>query len=76
VRGGGERGLGRSSGAGAATDFDVGCADDKVVVDPESSRATKEDEAPMSVVMAMGCALTKSDEAEPTGSENGSVVRA
>ena len=63
MRGGGESGLGRSSGAGAlmALAFSVG-----------SSGSVSEDDAPMSNVM--GCALTNSDEAEPGGSENGSVL--
>lgn len=75
VRGGGERGLGRSSGAGAliGLEFFVGCDDgDKAVVDSGSSGSASEADAPKSNVM--GCALTNSEEAEPGRSENGSVV--
>ena len=75
VRGGGERGLGRSSGAGALTAFDFfdGCGDnDEAAADSGSSWSKDEGDAPMSSVM--GCALTNNDDAEPAGSENGSVV--
>lgn len=73
VRGGGERGLGRSSGAGALMVFGflffVGCRDE-AVADSDSSCSVN---VPMSSVM--GCALTNSEEVEPGGgSENGSVV--
>jgi hypothetical protein len=75
VRGGGERGLGRSSGAGALTalGFSVGSnvADD-AVADTGSSGSMDEGDAPMSNVM--GCALTNNEVAEPAGSENGSVA--
>jgi hypothetical protein len=70
VSGGGERGLGRSSGAGALMVFDlfVGC--DEAVTDSDSSCSLM---TPMSNVM--GCALMNSEEVEPGGgSENGSVV--
>lgn len=75
MRGGGERGLGRSSGAGALTaiDFFVGCGDnDEAVADSGSSSSMDEGDAPMSNVM--GCALTNNEDAELAGSENGSVV--
>ena len=71
VRGGGERGLGRSSGAGAlmVLDFFVGCCDEAVADSDSSCSVT----VPMSNVM--GCALTNSEEVEPgAGSENGSKV--
>lgn len=73
MRGGGERGLGRLSGAGALKAlsflFFVGCRDE-AVVDTDSSCSGN---VPMSNVM--GCALTNSEEVEPGGgSENGSVV--
>jgi len=72
VRGGGERGLGRSSGAGTLTVLDffffVGRCDE-AVADSDPSRSVN---VPMSKVM--GCALTNSEEVEPGGgSENGSV---
>lgn len=73
VRGGGERGSGRSSGAGALMDLDffffLGRCDE-AVADSDSSCSGN---VPMSNVM--GCALTNSEEVEPGGgSENGSKV--
>jgi hypothetical protein len=74
VRGGGESGKGRSSGAGALIILDClvgrGKVDDEAVVDSGSSDSIVD--APMSNVM--GCALTNNEVAEPDGSENGSVV--
>jgi hypothetical protein len=72
VRGGGERGSGRSRGAGALTHLDtfVDC-DDESVADVGASSAIIEAEAPMSDVT--GSALTNNDEVEPGGSENGSL---
>jgi hypothetical protein len=72
VRGGGERGLGRSRGAGALTDTFVDCDDDESVADVGGSSAINEAEAPMSDVT--GRALTNNDEVEPGGSANGSLV--
>jgi hypothetical protein len=73
VRGGGERGSGRSSGAGALIILDFfffGVCCDEAVAESDSSCSVK---VPMSNVM--GCALTNSEEVEPGGgSENGSVV--
>jgi len=73
VRGGGERGSGRSRGAGALADLDtfVDCDDDESVADVGASSAITEAEAPMSDVT--GSALTNNDEVEPGGSENGSL---
>jgi hypothetical protein len=73
VRGGGERGLGRSSGAGTLTVLDflffVGCCDE-AVADSDSSCSVN-----VAMSNVMGCALTNSEEVEPGGgSENGSVV--
>lgn len=73
VCGGGERGLGRSSGAGALTVFGflfvVGCRDE-AVADSDSSCSVN-----VAMSNVMGCALTNSEEVEPGGgSENGSVV--
>lgn len=76
MRGGGERGLGRSRGAGALTDLDtfVDSDEDEPVADPGASSSTNEAEEPMSDVT--GCALTKREEVEPGTSENGSLERA
>jgi hypothetical protein len=73
VRGGGERGSGRSRGAGAQADLDtfVDCDDNESVVDVGASSAITEAEAPMSDVT--GSALTNNDEVEPGVSENGSL---
>jgi hypothetical protein len=72
IGGGGERGMGRSSGAGALKVlnffFFARCCDE-AVADSDSSRSVN---VPMSNVM--GCALMNSEEVEPGGgSENGSV---
>ena len=72
MRGGGERGLGRSRGAGL--DTFVAPDDDEPVADPGASSSTNEAEEPMSDVT--GCALTNNEEVEPGGSENGSLERA
>lgn len=76
MRGGGERGSGRSRGAGALTGLDtfVDSDDDEPVADPGASSSIDEAETPMSDVT--GCALTNSEEVEPGGSENGSLERA
>ena len=53
VRGGGERGLGRSRGAGKLTDSDtfVDCDDDESVADLGASGSMNEGDVPMSDVM-------------------------
>jgi hypothetical protein len=72
VRGGGERGLGRSSGAGTfmVLDFFFFVVRwDEVVADSDSSCSVN-----VAMSNVMGCALTNSEEVEPGGgSENGSV---
>jgi hypothetical protein len=73
VRGGGERGSGRSSGAGAFMVLDffffVGYRDE-AVADSDSSCSVN-----VAMSNVMGCALTNSEEVEPGGgSENGSIV--
>jgi hypothetical protein len=67
VRGGGERGFGRSRGTGTLT----GLATFVDSEHDESVADSNEAEEPMSAVI--GCALTKSEEVEPGGSENGSL---
>jgi hypothetical protein len=81
VRGGGERGLGRSSGAGAPTTLPgravacfgaetcMGCDDGGDVTNAGAWSSTAVEEAPMSE--PKGSALTNSEEEEPGGSENG-----
>ncbi len=70
MRGGGESGLGRSSGAGALRVLDFFVGFDEAVADSDSPCSVN---VPMSNVM--GCALTNSEEVElGGGSENGSVV--
>jgi hypothetical protein len=71
--GGGDRGSGRSSGAGALKVLDffffVGRCDE-AVADSDSSCSVNE-----AMSNVMGCALTNSEDVEPGGgSENGSVV--
>ncbi len=53
MRGGGERGLGRSRGAGKLTDSDtfVDCDDDESVADLGASGSMNEGDVPMSDVM-------------------------
>ena len=68
MRGGGERGFGRSRGTGTLTATFVDSDDVEPIAD------SNEAEEPISDVI--GCALTNSEEVEPGGSENGSLERA